>query len=276
MGGETRALVTGGTSGVGASIVRGLVAAGARVDVIGTNPERGQRMAELVRPGGGRFFAVDLGDLGAVQSFVEPYAAEDAPLDVLVCAAGVLLPTRQVTPEGFERTFAIGYVSAFVLANRLRARLAAARRARVVLVSGTPKPLLRPRLDFDDLTLQTQFSLRRAALNGVHAKTVLAHELSERFAADGIDVNAVHPGGVKSDLLRNLTFPLSLAAPLVQAFMQDESEAGIRAATAAELAGTTGQMLEGTTARPLPFDPGYRDRLWQETVRRLPADLRPE
>ena len=111
------ALVTGGTAGVGLSIARALVRDGVFVHFVGTNAAKGRGIESEVnadRPRA-RFIQLDLSRPGDVQAFARRFAEEVPTLDVLANVAGVMLATRQQTDEGFEKTFAIDHLAAFVL-----------------------------------------------------------------------------------------------------------------------------------------------------------------
>lgn len=131
-------------------------------------------------------------------------------------------------------------------------------------------------LDFDDLQLRKKYSLLRAAIRAVHAKTVMTEILAERLRGDGIDVNAFHPGAVKSDLARSLPFPLKQASAFARLFMSDASKSGVYVSTSEDLNGVTGQLFVGTKARPLSFEQAYKDQLWDATERMVAAALSSE
>lgn len=262
------ALVTGGTAGVGLSIVRALVERGDFVHFIGTDPEKGARVEQALNGAGEpvcRFVRLDLSRLRAVEAFARDFAASVPVLDVLANVAGLVLPRRQETDEGHEKTFAVGYLAPFLLCRGLTTVLAKADHGRIVNVSGSPALVLKPRLDFDDLEHARNYIGVRAALDTVHAKTVMTQSLAERLAGQGIDVNAFHPGAVRSDLGRSVPFPLSLVFAVAQPFMSQDSKTGIHVSTSETLNGVTGQFFARRTPRPLAFDAGYRARLWAAT-----------
>lgn len=262
------ALVTGGTAGVGLSVVRALVTSGAFVHFIGTNERKGARIERELNATSEpvcRFIKLDLSRLREVQSFCRQFENEVRELHVLANIAGVMLHTRVETDEGNEKTFAINHLAAFILCQELRPSLAMAKNARIVNVSGAPTYMLKPSLDFDDLQLAEGYTLSRAAITAVHAKTVMTEILADQFAADGIDVNAFHPGAVKSDLFRNLRFPMRHIFQFGQLFMPAASKSGIYVSTSEEVTGMTGQLFVGTKARKLSFEREYKDRLLAAT-----------
>ena len=111
-----------------------------------------------------------------------------------------------MTPEGFEKTFAIGYLSAILLCTELAPALAKGEQARIVNVAGVPAMVLKAdRLDLSDLNFEKNYSGMRVAIDTIHAKTVASEILAEKFADQGICVNSFHPGAVKGDVFRNMS-----------------------------------------------------------------------
>ena len=260
------ALVTGGTSGVGLSIVRALVRSGVFVHFIGASADKGARVEQALNGPGEpvcRFVRLDLSNLRAVGAFAHAFAAEAPALNVLANVAGLVLPRREVTDEGHERTFAVGYLAPFLLCRALAPALANVSHARIVNVSGSASLVLKPRLDASE-PIGGRGGVR-AAIDAVHAKTVLTQCLAERLAGQGTDVNAFHPGAVKSDLGRGAPFPISVLMALAQGFLSAESKTGAHVSTSESLNGVTGQLFVGLKPRPLAFDPAYCERLWAAT-----------
>lgn len=97
--------------------------------------------------------------------------------------------------------------------------------------------------------------------------------LAERYRAAGIDVIAFDPGPVKTDLARNLSFPMRVVFGVASLFMPRTSKAAAYATTSVDINGKTGQLVTGTKTRPLNFEADYRARLWDATVQALPFEL---
>lgn len=274
---QKTALVTGGTAGIGRSIVRALTAQGTFVHFIGTRREQGRAVEAELNAGGqelARFTLLDLSRLADVRDFVARFASEVPRLDVLVNVAGVMLPSREETDEGLEKTWVIDHLSALLLARDLRPLLARAPRGRVVNVSAPAGQILKPQLDFDNLQLETGYGPIRAVTNALHAKTVITDVLADRFAEEGVDVIAFDAGAVKSNLSRNLRFPFNLLLRFAQLFMSSESKAGIWASTAEELEGVSGAFVSGTQHQRLDFPEDYKARLWRVSEEMVDRALR--
>jgi NAD(P)-dependent dehydrogenase (short-subunit alcohol dehydrogenase family) len=107
----------------------------------------------------------------------------------------------------------------------------------------------------------------------VHAKTVLTEVFAEKLASQGIDVNAFHPGAVKGDLGRDMSFPKSFFFKIANAFMSKTSKTGIYLATSHDVQGVTGQLFVRNKPRPLSFEQGYKDRLWNATEQMIEQAL---
>ncbi len=119
------ALVTGGTSGIGAAIVREFVREGARVAFVGRNQARG---AALARETDAHFYAADVADPAVPDAIVERACADLGALSILVNNAGIIIrkSVPELTLEEWERMFAVNTRAVFLFARaalpRLRAR----------------------------------------------------------------------------------------------------------------------------------------------------------
>ncbi|MFI7487448.1 SDR family NAD(P)-dependent oxidoreductase [Micromonospora echinaurantiaca] len=197
-----RMIVTGGASGIGAAAVRALAGAGAEVTVATRDPARADALvAEFAGPGSVRAAALDLADLASVDAFV---AAWDGPLHALVANAGIMaIPTRQLTPQGWELQLGTNYLGHFALARGLHGNLGAAGSARVVVVSSGAH--LREAFDFADPQFERQpYDPWSAYGRSKTADVLLATGIARRWAADGITANALNPGYINTNLQRHL------------------------------------------------------------------------
>jgi retinol dehydrogenase-12 len=262
------ALVTGGTAGIGLSLVKELVENDFYVHFIGRNNEKGKAIeAELNKMKGevSKFVKLDLSNLKSTAEFAKKFKSEVPHLNILLNVAGVMLPHRQETSEGMEKTFAIGYLNAFILCRELEPLIENEPHSRILNVSGIPSQTLKQNLNFDDLYSTRNYKGMSTAVLAVHAKTVLTEILAEKLISKHIDVNAFHPGAVKSDLGRNMAFPMNLLFKIMGPFMSSKSVSGNYASLSDKLNGVTGQLIVKKKTIPLNFDQAYKDQLWNET-----------
>ncbi|MGG8771384.1 SDR family NAD(P)-dependent oxidoreductase [Streptomyces lividans] len=144
--------------------------------------------------------ALDLSDVASVDSFARAWRG---PLDILVANAGIMaLPTRTLTPYGWEMQLATNYLGHFALATGLHAALRDAGSARIVVVSsgahlGTP-------FDFEDPHFARRPYDPWAAYGQSKTADVLFTVGARRWAADGITANALNPGYILTRLQRHV------------------------------------------------------------------------
>jgi NAD(P)-dependent dehydrogenase (short-subunit alcohol dehydrogenase family) len=247
-----RAIVTGGSSGIGVETARALAGAGAEVTLAVRDTHAGDRTAaEITASTGGAAVSVsvatlDLSDQASVSAFAERWRG---PLDLLVNNAGVMaLPTLELSREGRELQFATNHLGHFALALGLHPALAAADAARIVSLSSVGH--LRSPVVFDDL----HFSARAydpwlAYGQSKTANVLFAVEATRRWAGEGITANAVHPGAIAETNLSRHMDPVVLAelrGSGVYRYKTIEQGAAtsVLAATSAQLEGVGGRYVE--------------------------------
>ncbi|GGO56577.1 SDR family NAD(P)-dependent oxidoreductase [Streptomyces lasiicapitis] len=186
------ALVTGGSRGIGAAIVRRLARDGADVAftyVSAAGKAKAEEVVADVEAQGRRAVAIqsDAEDPDAVRDAVDRAARELGRLDILVNNAGVWAsgPFEEVTRAELDRVLAIHTRAAFVGSQAASAHLPEG--GRIVSI-GSNLALQAP---FPGIVL---YSMSKSALSGF--TKALARELGPR----GITVNAVHPGSTDTDM----------------------------------------------------------------------------
>jgi NAD(P)-dependent dehydrogenase (short-subunit alcohol dehydrogenase family) len=200
-----RAIVTGGASGIGIETARALAGAGAEVTLAVRDLDAGQRTAEdIIASTGNKQVLVaplDLADQASVAAFV---AGWDGPLHILINNAGVMASPLTRTPEGWEMQFATNHLGHFALATGLRPALAAAGGARVASVSSSAH--LRSPVVFEDIHFEhREYDPWLAYGQSKTANILFAVEAAKRWGGDGITVNALMPGGIRTNLQRYVT-----------------------------------------------------------------------
>lgn len=198
-----RAVITGGSSGIGVETARSLAGAGAEVTLAVRNPTAGKTTAEdiVATTGNERVHvaALDLGDQSSVAEFT---SAWDGPLHILINNAGVMAAPESRTAEGWELQFATNHFGHFALTTGLH-RALAAEGARVVAVSSSAHLL--SGIIFDDIHFQRrEYGPWPAYAQSKSANVLFAVEASKRWADDGITVNALMPGAIETNLQRHI------------------------------------------------------------------------
>jgi NAD(P)-dependent dehydrogenase (short-subunit alcohol dehydrogenase family) len=236
-------LITGANSGIGLETTRAVAARGWRTLMLCRNEERANAAAgEIRRTAPDAELEVILGDLG-LQTSVRVAAADVLTrtdrLDALVNNAGVLARTVARTAEDHDVMLATNQLGPFLLTELLRPLLTASAPARVVTVSSDAHRFVKA-VDLDHLDAPESYGFlgfRRYAETKL-MNILWTRELARRLVGGGVTVNAVHPGGVRS----NLGNPTSWQRAIVKPFLRTAEQG---ASTSVFLA--TDPSVEGTT-----------------------------
>ena len=136
----------------------------------------------------------DLLRLAEVKQAAADIAAAEPRVDVLLNNAGAMFARREITPDGFERTFALNHVAPFVLTHGLSERLFAAAPARVVNTSGALHHLAT--LHLEDLKLEHRYDAFYAYAHAKLCCVLFTRELARRWGSKQVTANCLHPGEV--------------------------------------------------------------------------------
>ena len=195
-----RALVTGGTNGIGLEIARGLLARGASVVLPCRDLQKGGRVRESLRGTGDAdaridLVCMDLADLDSVRQAASDIAQLAPRLDLLVENAGIMERTPGLTTQGHERTFGVNVLGHFVLRQQLLGT-GVLRDARVVVLTGDIYALQ------SDCTPDYAWRGRPGGLLAYCRSKLgnlwIAAELQKRYPE--LSVFVAHPGAVDTDL----------------------------------------------------------------------------
>jgi NAD(P)-dependent dehydrogenase (short-subunit alcohol dehydrogenase family) len=191
-------LVTGANSGLGLATARELARAGATVVPTARDDQKAATMREAIIAEVPEASLdprlLDLASLDSVHGFAAAVTDAHPRVDVLVNNAGVMMPPRTETADGFELQFGTNHLGHFALTGLLLDALAAGDASRVVTVSSLEH---HPgKLAFDDLQSERSYSPRGAYQQSKFANAVFGLELDRRLRAAGLPVISVlaHPG----------------------------------------------------------------------------------
>jgi NAD(P)-dependent dehydrogenase (short-subunit alcohol dehydrogenase family) len=204
-------IVTGSNTGIGFHMARALASNGAKVIMACRNQEKAWvAMRSILEefPGSEVSTSVlDLADLSSVRSFSEDFVSQSDRLDILINNAGVMIPPKSFTKDGFEMQFGTNHLGHFALTGHLLPILEKTEGSRVVTVSSIAhNPGV---IDFDDLNGER----KRYNKWGFYSQSKIANltfslELARRLERNGSGVSAIasHPGYSATDLQRHSLF----------------------------------------------------------------------
>jgi NAD(P)-dependent dehydrogenase (short-subunit alcohol dehydrogenase family) len=186
-----RALITGGTSGIGLETARQFLSEGARVAVTGVNPETLEAAREKLGPNVLSIKA-DAADVAAQKSVAKAVQEAFGGLDIAFINAGVALlkPVEAWDETGFDRVFDINVKGPYFLLQALLPILA--NPASIVLNTSVNAHIGMPN--------SSVYAASKAALQS------FIRTLSGELIGRGIRLNAVSPGPVATPLYEKLGF----------------------------------------------------------------------
>ncbi|MGV9797355.1 SDR family NAD(P)-dependent oxidoreductase [Mycobacterium sp. NPDC003449] len=232
------AVITGANTGLGYETARALAAAGARVVLAVRNPDKGanaSRRIEREVPGAEiSVQQLDLASLDSVRAAAERLRADHPRIDLLVNNAGVYLPPRAATTDGFELQFGTNHLGHFALTGLLVESMVPVPGSRIVTLS-SPGHRIRAAIHFDDLQWERSYSRLGAYGQSKLANLLFTYHLQGLLAPHQTTIAvAAHPGGSKTDLYDGLP-PLIAAAHAIGKPMMQSAAMGalptLRAAT---------------------------------------------
>ncbi|WP_063737312.1 SDR family NAD(P)-dependent oxidoreductase [Streptomyces sp. RTd22] len=244
-----KAVVTGGTGGIGLETAVGLAAEGWDVTVVGRDDARGAaavaRIDEAAGREAGRFVAADLSCLADTVALGRRLA-DEGPLHLLVNNAGGMWVRRWESSEGVEGSVALNHLSPYVLTEELLGALTAAAPSRIVNVTSAAINAAQPVFD----GVEPPGPHYGLAATGRAKLAHLAHtmDLAERLEPSGVSVFAADPGAAATDNAAQMTIDILPPAlrPHWEQIRQGIS-APVAAAAKAPLTAATDPGLEGTT-----------------------------
>jgi NAD(P)-dependent dehydrogenase (short-subunit alcohol dehydrogenase family) len=217
------AVVTGGSSGIGAEMALALAGAGARVVLVARDASRLESAADTMRAAGGEvaWVAADLALRGEVSRTAEEAAAAFGAPDILVNCAGVNIrpPLGSLSIEDWDTTMAVNLTAPFLLGQRFGPLMAARGWGRIINVT-------------------SQQAQRAFANSGGYGASKgglasLTRSQSEAWASSGVCCNSVCPGFVPTRLNAHIAADPELMAALAARTMVG------RNGQAADFAGVT-------------------------------------
>ncbi|MDP4089907.1 MAG: SDR family oxidoreductase [Bacillota bacterium] len=264
-------LITGGSAGMGKAAAVLLAKHGAHVVILCRNKERGEKALEDIRKETGSsevdMMLCNLGSLESIRGFAEEFKRKYGRLNVLVNNAGVIIPGRHETVDGFELQFGVNHLGHFLLTNLLLDALKAGAPSRIVVVaSGAHK---QGKIHLDDLNLTGNYNLVRAYCQSKLANVLFTYELAERLKGYGITANCLHPGAVATQMgiNRSTGFGTFITRLLKPFFLTPEQGAAtsVYLAASEEVQGVSGKYFAKCRAiqsSRLSYDKELAKRLW--------------
>ncbi len=253
-------LVTGSTDGIGKQTALELAEMGTAVMIHGRSFKRCKNAADEIKKSTGNnkieYYVADFSSLEQVRSLVEEIRKNHKCLDVLINNAGVIVPRRELTEDGFEMTFQVNHLAAFLLTFLLLDLLKAGTKSRIVNVSSMAHS---DYIDFSNLQGEKKYDSFDAYELSKLCNICFTYKLAEILHDSGITVNCLHPGVIATKLLQ-AAFPGS-GRPV-----SEGSKTSVYLASAPEVENATGKYFvnkHNTKTSSISYDKKIREKLWK-------------
>jgi NAD(P)-dependent dehydrogenase (short-subunit alcohol dehydrogenase family) len=259
-------MVTGVTSGLGKAIAHELAKTGETVIMMARDPERAAQVEKEISAATQNsnldMQLCDLANLSSVRNVATIINSRYHNIDVLINNAGVYKRDRATTIDGFETMFATNHLGPFLLTYLLMERLLASGMARIINITA---PSTTP-LNFDDLQGEQNFNSLNTFGATKMANLLFTFELARRMENTGVTVNAIHPGLVKSRLMKEALAPVRFLTGLFSSSPARAAQEVVRVAISPDFEDTNGKFLHnGKELEPAAFalDQAAQLRLWE-------------
>jgi len=264
-------LVTGATDGIGKVSARVLAELGAKVIIVGRNPEKSAIvLAELRSISGNENIDLLMADLAVMQEvrdLAEQVISRYDRIDVLLNNAGGYFTKHEITSDGLEMTFALNHMSYFLLTNKLMELLKYSAPARIVNVSSDAHYGVD--MEFENLNGEQEYKAWKAYQKSKLANVLFTYELLKKVPGN-ITVNCLHPGFVSTNFGHNnggFFGPVLKIAQRISAIDPEEgAKTSIFLCSAPEVKGVSGKYFYKCQPKTSSRESRNMDtgkRLWQ-------------
>jgi gluconate 5-dehydrogenase len=179
-----RALITGGTHGLGMAMANGLALAGAELIINGNTPEKMDSALAAYRNAGFKAtgYLFDVTDDPAVQKYVDQIETEIGPIDILVNNAGIIkrVPMIDMDPQDFRRIIDVDLVGPFIMSKHVVRRMISRKAGKIINICSMMSELGR-----------NTIAAYAAAKGGLK---MLTRNMATEWAKHNIQCNGIGPG----------------------------------------------------------------------------------
>jgi WW domain-containing oxidoreductase len=270
-------LVTGCNSGLGLETMRVLALRGARIVGTARTIQKAQEACATVR-GETVPLACELSDPANVRECVAAVETAGIRLDAMICNAGIMGLPKLERVHGYELQFFTNHIGHFILVTGLLGQLTET--GRVVVLSSTAHTRAKAGgIEFDNLDGGKGYDPWRFYGQSKFANLLFAKELARRLVGTQRTANAVHPGVIRTNLIRHnpvLDKAAAVFSPLFLKSVAQGAATQVYVATNAGLANVSGEYFaDCNVANPRAdaLSAATAKQLWEvseQIVARLP------
>ncbi|MBS3806768.1 MAG: SDR family NAD(P)-dependent oxidoreductase [Bacteroidales bacterium] len=253
-------LITGATDGIGKQAAIDLAKIDYQVIVHGRDESSVNQVINEIKEASGkedlRGFSANLESLQEVKQLADQVRDQLDHLDILINNAGIFQREREITQDGYEKTFQVNYLSHYLLTRLLLDVLRKSDSARVVNVSSMVHATA---IDFDNLQGEQNFVGSKAYGISKLCNVLFTYKLARETGKENITCNCLHPGVISTKLLKQNYGDIGNA-------VQEGSENIVYVATSEKVEGVSGKYFVNQmpqSSATVSYEPGVQDELWE-------------
>ncbi|UCC21331.1 MAG: SDR family oxidoreductase [Promethearchaeota archaeon] len=274
-------MITGANSGIGKATALSLAKLGANLVLVCRNRERAEQAIVKIKEKTGNqsidLIIADLSSQKQIRNLVSEFKEKYDKLHVLINNAGVNLNKHTLTEDGIEATFAVNYLAYFMLCNLLLGTLKNTGSARIVNVASSVQA---KSIDFDDLNENQNYRQLKAYAQSKLAVVLFTYEFARKIKGTGVSVNCLHPGYVKTKMIRNFRPFVKYFYHLIGLFIltpKRGAKTSIFLASSPDIDGTSGKYFKRrkeAKSVKISYDETVAKQLWDVSVSLTNVDLK--
>ncbi len=271
-------LITGATDGIGKETAKCLAGFNERLILVGRDQSKGESVRNelMVQTGNDQIdiMTADLSNMNAIQNLSAEIHKKYNKLNVLINNAGAFFSKREITDDGFEKTFALNHLGYFLLTKLLLDLIKKGKNPRIINVASGAH--IGATLDFDNLQGKNDYSGWAAYKRSKLMNIMFTYKLAELLKDTPITVNTLHPGFVRTRFGDNNTgivgIGLNLAKKIGAISIKKGAETSVFLATSPTVKGVSGKYFvkcKPEKSSSLSYNKSDIDRLWRTTDKYL-------
>ena len=262
-------VVTGANSGLGLETVRVLSLRGAKVIGMARTIEK----ANSIKPIANALFMpleCDLSEPSSIMQCTQTLIKSGTQIDSIICNAGIMALPQLQQKYGVELQFLTNHIGHFMLVNQLMDLLTD--EARITIVSSSAHKVFAypDGIQFDNFSGFNKYNPQKAYGHSKLANLLFSNELANRLNGSHQTANAVHPGVIRTNLLRHYNPILKYGAVLVEKLLFKNVHQGaatqIYASTHPDIKGVSGKYFSNCNPKSTSRhgeDQMMGKRLWE-------------
>ena len=200
-------IITGANTGIGLATAETFIKDGHHVIIACRNPEKAktaQQHLESFGTGQVDVIHLDLNSLEQINQAANEIIAKYEKIDVLVNNAGIMTPDLEATADGFEKQFGVNYLGPFLWTLKLLPLVQKAQQGRVIHLASMMHLLGRIQPENFNADQVKKYNGVLSYGNSKLANLLFSNILAKQLYGSHVTSNALHPGGVDSEIYREL------------------------------------------------------------------------